>query len=522
MTSYQQIGPLIYNLNTKESSCAIIVNMSTPNHAQPFASRAPFSQYAGGAVVVTLIILLVMLLLTCRLHFCSQDGVNIWNHINFRADFIGSGVRELIPPLALLALLSNTSLFQRIVTAQGDARDQSRLVALLIFIQVFISFYNIGILIMTNELVTTGTFVTIVAGLLGGWGSGLVVGTVVVVLESSLGLYYYYYYDSFNLVILRTSTVLAFTLLIWVCTTLLAGTLVGVLADWLGQRRFNLWVAVGLDQFLVFVTFGSGVLIGGTVTTYYSERLLPSLLASGIAMTILVLLVRRVQAEEVRRQAEAAELALTQTKLALAEAELRALRAQINPHFFFNSLNTIRYFIRTEPQTARELLANLSEIFRRALYAGEFVTLADEILNIKAYLALEKARLDERLQIVWNVEQEIDSDMMIPTLILQPIVENAIIHGIAPQPEGGTLHITIKHSASDLLLQVHDDGGGFEPQALITSLDTPLGPQSTKERPSIGMKNIHQRLRRLYGEEYGVQINSKIGQGTRIVIKIPL
>ena len=160
--------------------------------------------------------------------------------------------------------------------------------------------------------------------------------------------------------------------------------------------------------------------------------LIPNMLVSGLALAAIALMVRSVQAETARRKAEAAELAL-------AHAELRALRAQINPHFLFNALNTIRYFVRTDPETARRLLLNLSEVFQRALRSGEFVPLRDELSYVKSYLALEKARLDERLQVEWIVPGEDHLDHPVPTLILQPIVENAVVHGIATESGGGTV-----------------------------------------------------------------------------------
>lgn len=206
----------------------------------------------------------------------------------------------------------------------------------------------------------------------------------------------------------------------------------------------------------------------------------------------------------------------------MAQAELRALHAQINPHFFFNSLNTIRYFIRTEPETARDLLTKLSEIFQRSLSAGEFVPLREEISHVDAYLALEKARLEERLQIVWTNLAEEQLDLLVPTLILQPLVENAVIHGISPRTEGGALHIVINQVGDDLLLQVDDNGVGFEPPPLSGSAAPDVPAEDTRSRPAIGLRNVDSRLRRLYGPAYALILTSKLGKGTRAIVKIPL
>jgi LytS/YehU family sensor histidine kinase len=229
-----------------------------------------------------------------------------------------------------------------------------------------------------------------------------------------------------------------------------------------------------------------------------------------------------VQSHETRRQAEATQLdlaqtnlALTQTKLALAHAELRALHAQINPHFFFNSLNTIRYFVRTDPGVARDLLTKLSELFQRTLSAGEFITLREEIAHVESYLALEKARLDERLQIIWTILVREELDQLIPTLILQPIVENAVIHGISPKPDGGAVHIVVTRVGDDLLLQVDDTGVGFERRVGNDG-------ENGGRRASIGLRNVDERLRRLYGDGHRPVIDSALGRGTRVVLRIPL
>jgi len=221
-------------------------------------------------------------------------------------------------------------------------------------------------------------------------------------------------------------------------------------------------------------------------------------------------MVRGVQVETARRKAETAELAL-------AHAELRALRAQINPHFLFNALNTIRYFVRTDPKTARRLLLNLSEVFQRALRSGEFVPLRDELSYVEAYLALEKARLDDRLKVEWGILPEAVLDHPVPTLILQPVVENAVIHGIVRQPDGGTVRLAIEEADGDLLLRVEDDGAGIEPARLAEI----LGPEQAPNA-AIGLRNIDGRLRAMYGEEYRLVVESKVGRGTSVQIRIPI
>jgi LytS/YehU family sensor histidine kinase len=239
-------------------------------------------------------------------------------------------------------------------------------------------------------------------------------------------------------------------------------------------------------------------------------------------MAAISLIVRNIQAKTTQQKAEVAQLALTQ-------AELRALRAQINPHFLFNALNTIRYFVRTDAGAARDLLLDLSEVFQRALRSGEFVTLRDELSYVQSYLALEKARLDKRLQISWSIRTDtatLDTppvtneslllDHPVPTLILQPIVENAVIHGIAKKRGGGIVSITVKQVEDDLLLQVEDDGPGINSVRLTEIL------KPEQKSKSIGLRNVDGRLRTLYGDEYCLFITSGVDAGTCVQIKIPL
>jgi sensor histidine kinase YesM len=245
--------------------------------------------------------------------------------------------------------------------------------------------------------------------------------------------------------------------------------------------------------------------------------LIPSILVSGVATVAVVLMVRGVQAESARRKAEAAELAVTR-------AELRALRAQINPHFLFNALNTIRYFVRTDSEEARRLLLDLSEVFQRALRSGEFVPLQDEMSYVQAYLSLEQARLGDRLQVEWTwdgqpgeAEEGTLREQPVPTLILQPIVENAVLHGIAKKPDGGTVRVSAGTRNGTLLLRVGDNGPGISPERLAEV----LGPEHQQTK-SIGLRNVDGRLRALYGEEYGLMVKSKPGQGTSVLIRIPM
>jgi sensor histidine kinase YesM len=231
-------------------------------------------------------------------------------------------------------------------------------------------------------------------------------------------------------------------------------------------------------------------------------------LGIGIGVAISLLIVGNVRTTTAVRQAEAAELDRMR-------AELLALRAQINPHFFFNALNTIRYFVRSEPVKARALLLDLSQMFQRILRAGDFVPLENELAHVEAYLSLEVARLGERLHYEKEVTDEALLVALVPTLILQPLVENAVIHGIASRRTGGTIRLQVRPVGEDILIEVTDDGVGMAAECLEEILDD--------ETPStsIGLRNVDRRLRVAYGPAYGLLITSQPGEGTHAVVRVP-
>lgn len=444
--------------------------------------------------------------------------------ISYNPYMFGIAAQELALPLLLLLFFSRTALFQRALLPNTSAIDLLRLALILCGIQALFFLYRYGIYTIVNDVVYFGMFVVLVAGLLGGWRVGLAVGVVTLLGISAFT--YLFWYDGtpiplaefFEYGVLKNMEAVS---VVWV------GVAVGLAAPLLGGRRFLVWVVGLLAVVMETAVFVLNFLSDNDLW-FFNQSVLPTAAISTIAMVGFALMVRNALDDKARRQAEAAQLelaqanlALTETRLALAQAELRALHAQINPHFFFNTLNTIRYFIRTEPEKARELLVRLSEIFQRALSAGEFVALADEISYVEAYLALEKARLEERLRVVWTVLAKEYMATAVPTLVLQPIVENGVIHGLGPKPAGGTLHIVISRLGQDLLFQVEDDGVGFDVNAVLAA-ENLGGERDGMQRPSIGLRNVDERLKMLYGTAYGLMIESTPGAGTRVVFKVPL
>ena len=201
----------------------------------------------------------------------------------------------------------------------------------------------------------------------------------------------------------------------------------------------------------------------------------------------------------------------------VAVAELDALHAQINPHFLFNTLNTIIMFSRTNPETARRLLIRLSAFFRQALKRkGHFNTLKGEIEYINTYLVLVRARFREKIRVRREITPEL-LECRVPVLTIQPLVENAIKHGIIPKEGAGTVSITVKLQNDEILILVEDDGVGISQEMLPNVLQPGYGSGN-----GVGLSNVHERLKNLFGEEYGLRIISKPGEGTAVYVRVPI
>lgn len=193
-------------------------------------------------------------------------------------------------------------------------------------------------------------------------------------------------------------------------------------------------------------------------------------------------------------------------------AEFRALRAQIEPHFLFNALNTISSFCRTNPIRARELIINLSNYFRKTLKREEdFVPLKDEIEFLQSYLSIEKARFGERLKLAIDIPEDM-MNIKMPVFILQPIIENSIKHGILPKPEGGSVFVKASYTQDEVMFLIEDTGVGMDKERLAEIIT---------KWPGIGLKNVNERLKLLYGEGYELDIVTAKGYGTKVSFLIP-
>src|SRR5579863_5386052 len=205
------------------------------------------------------------------------------------------------------------------------------------------------------------------------------------------------------------------------------------------------------------------------------------------------------------------EMNLEQNQQLLLKARMDALTSQINPHFLFNTLNTVSSLIRFDPDMARGVVLKLSNILRRLLRKHEtFVALREELDFIDDYLDIEVIRFGrDKLQIFKEVDEEA-LDAFVPSMLLQPMVENAIKHGLAPRLEGGQIHIRTRRNDGRLYIEVEDNGVGISPERLAEVYGG-----------GIGISNVHERMRLLYGDQFKMDIRSQEGQGTQIHIEIP-
>lgn len=428
-----------------------------------------------------------------------------WQEISLDSDVLGLALQELFVPLVGLYLFSGIPLFERIVTAASIQKaDRIKLISILALI-LLLSVMATG---WFNEdydaLVTNGMLIVLAAGLLGGWRTGIVLG--------SAAMFFYLAFsfllelpldqiESISKILFDLQNELLWNLLEFsVLAMLWGGIIIGFWRDavgaqvWMLSRLFV--VGLLLEWFPAWLDF----IATGEVEDVLEH--LPAALITGFLLMVFGLLVRQAQGRFAEKQ-------LTSSKHARTQAELKALRAQINPHFLFNALSTIRYHARTNPDTAYELLDDLSDVFRSALNSDAFVALDDELEMVKSYLAIEQARLGERLNVIWKIDKSVDQKQPVPALMIQPLVENAVVHGIAPKPSGGTVSINVQNDVNHILIQITDDGAGFDIEN--------MQPKGT----GIGMANVKERLISIYGLEYAPKFDSRDGQGTQISIRIP-
>jgi sensor histidine kinase YesM len=207
------------------------------------------------------------------------------------------------------------------------------------------------------------------------------------------------------------------------------------------------------------------------------------------------------------REARERRLEAVELGAMLQKAQLQALRSQLNPHFLFNTLHSIAELIHENPRQAEQMVVQLGELLHKSLKTQAVeVPLSEELDFIRSYLSIEQMRLGERLELVWKIDPAA-VDVLVPSLILQPIVENSIRHGIAVSSQAGRLEITAARAGDQLRLEVRDNGPG-------------LGAPSEKTGNGIGLENTRARLDRLYGSRADFRLTNDGGLVVSITLPV--
>lgn len=247
------------------------------------------------------------------------------------------------------------------------------------------------------------------------------------------------------------------------------------------------------------------------------------IIVDGQVIGVVVAFSAPVRAALVRAAEEVASWCAAQVELGgldasrtqLAEAELRSLRAQISPHFIYNALTAIASFITTDPSRARDLVLEFADFTRYSFRRrGEFTTVAEELESIRSYLALERARFGDRLRVTLQIAPETLATV-IPFLSVQPLVENAVRHGLEPGADGGEVRIVSRDEGTHTVITVEDDGVGMEPDALRATLT------AADDGLHVGLRNVDTRLRQVYGSDGGLVVETNTGAGTLVRMRVP-
>ena len=206
---------------------------------------------------------------------------------------------------------------------------------------------------------------------------------------------------------------------------------------------------------------------------------------------------------------------LEQSRLYAAEAELRALRAQVSPHFLHNALTAIAGLINSDPARARSLIATLAEFLRTTFREkAAWTTVAEELLLVESYLEIERARFGDRFEVRLNIAPEA-LPVKLPFLTIQPLVENAIRHGLESRPGPGHLNIVAEDAGPEIAIHVEDNGVGIDPERLRAAME------GTGETSHVGVLAVDTRLRSRFGDAYGLTISTGSNAGTKVTLRLP-
>jgi len=272
--------------------------------------------------------------------------------------------------------------------------------------------------------------------------------------------------------------------------------------------RVIIYVIVGIISLFLGIQLASNLskyLLSFSVISFDKNTLFVFLITNGLLGSISIFLIYIYK--KLKTQIEKKVQENEKLKHLQLQAELAALQSKINPHFLFNTLNTILDLVYDDPKKVEDVVLNLSSIYRKILYSptDKFVSLENELSLVKQYLEIEKIRMGKRLSYIFEIDDE-SKNIEIPPLIIEPIVENAVIHGINPKIEGGTVTVTVKNNSGLVSVEVSDDG---------------IGVENENFKLGFGMRSVKERIQIIFGEDSTFKIikNNKGGVTVRITFK---
>lgn len=276
------------------------------------------------------------------------------------------------------------------------------------------------------------------------------------------------------------------------------------------------WLAFHLTTWVVFGTVEWLLHIGAPDREWPTySRLLILYFTKRAAFTLLVYagIVVVAHLGALSRLARERAIRAAHLSAALAKARLEVLKGQLQPHFLFNALNTVSSLIQAEPEKAEQVLARIGDLLRMTLQEGSnaAIPLSREVAFLERYLDIQQIRFADRLRVVLEVPNDV-SEALVPTLLLQPLAENAIRHGIEPRPSGGTLRLSAARIGDELSIELHDDGVGLAPDG---------GNGHGTAGHGVGLANTRQRLEELYGPRHHFAVVPNPHGGTVVTIRIP-
>ncbi|MCH9692282.1 MAG: histidine kinase [Gammaproteobacteria bacterium] len=315
---------------------------------------------------------------------------------------------------------------------------------------------------------------------------------------------------------------LGLTDVLWLSLFISLGMGFTVCYSWFGLQRISPKMPLSLQVFLAgliaVATWGGGILPlllrhvqlapGVSVEFWLHSRSL--LLMAVVTLVISYFYYSRERFFLLQKTADKTEIQRVKQEVEAMELRWRLLQSQLEPHFLFNTLANIQALIELDPKQAGEMLLALTTLLRQNLNntRENWMSLADELQFNKAYLAIQKIRLGKRLQVRFDIGEKVGDNLLLPPMLLQPLIENAVVHGIEPLKKGGILHLEIKLEGEQLLIQIYNDG-------------TLARSEASRRGHNIGLSNTRSRLKHFYGEAACFSIGAQKPQGVLVKLEIP-